>query len=64
MEFLSQRRMALEQAIDYTDDIVASRRLGATGSSAVQLAKVSGLEGLVAKNATAACREGRSNAWL
>jgi DNA ligase D-like protein (predicted ligase) len=63
-EFLSQRRMALEQAIDHTDHLLASRRLGENGLSAFQLAKARGLEGLVAKNATAPYREGRSKDWI
>lgn len=63
-EPLPTRRAALEQAIGRTQRLFASRRLGANGLKAFELAKKLGFEGLVAKNASAPYREGRSTQWL
>lgn len=63
-EALPVRRAALEDAIGTTPHLFPSRRLGDNGLKAFALARKKGFEGLVAKNAEAPYREGRSTQWL
>ena len=61
---LPERRRALEEAIDSTERLFASRRLPADGFAAFKTAQKKGWEGLVAKDASAPYIEGRSTKWL
>lgn len=61
---LSARRAELEQAIPRSGRIILSARLSDHGLKAYEAAKRKGLEGVVAKNASAPYWEGRSRDWL
>jgi bifunctional non-homologous end joining protein LigD len=61
---LPERRAALEEAIDKTDRLFASRRLPGDGLAAFKTAEKKGWEGLVAKDPAAPYIEGRSTKWL
>jgi bifunctional non-homologous end joining protein LigD len=61
---LSARRAELEQAIPRPGRIILSARLSDHGLKAYEAAKRKGLEGVVAKIASAPYREGRSKDWL
>jgi bifunctional non-homologous end joining protein LigD len=63
-EPLGLRREALEKAIRGARRAFPARRLGANGETAYALAKRRGLEGIVAKDASAPYVEGRSTKWL
>jgi bifunctional non-homologous end joining protein LigD len=61
---LSARRAELEQAIQRSGRIILSARLSGGGLKAYAAAKRKGLEGVVAKDASAPYQEGRSRDWL
>jgi bifunctional non-homologous end joining protein LigD len=67
-EPLTTRRVALEKAVgaagEKKDRIFPSARLAPNGLTAFKLAKEKGYEGIVAKDASGAYIEGRSNKWL
>jgi len=61
---LTERRAALEQQIPKSGTLFTSARLSDDGLKAYQSAKRKGLEGVLAKDAAAPYREGRSSDWL
>jgi len=61
---LTERRAALERAIEGAERTFAARRLGANGLAALRTARRKGFEGLVAKDARAPYVSGRSRRWL
>ena len=61
---LSPRRAELEQVIPRPGRIILSARLSGNGLKAYAAAKRKGLEGVVAKDASAPYQEGRSRDWL
>ena len=61
---LNDRRSALEQAIGKPGRIFLSARLSDNGLKAYQAAKRKGLEGVLAKDASAPYQDGRSRDWL
>jgi len=61
---LVERRAVLERAIRGGRRMFAARRLAPNGEKAYALAKRRGLEGIVAKDASAPYVEGRSTKWL
>lgn len=61
---LTERRAALERAIDGAERIFAARRLAHNGLAALRTARKKGFEGLVAKDARAPYVSGRSRRWL
>lgn len=63
-EPLAVRRAALEAAIQGSERLFASRRLGTNGLAAYRRAAKRGLEGLIAKDPSAPYLPGRSTKWL
>jgi len=61
---LTERRAALERAIDGAERIFPARRLAQNGLAALRTARRKGFEGLVAKDAQAPYVSGRSRRWL
>jgi bifunctional non-homologous end joining protein LigD len=63
-EPLSSRRSAMEESLDSSKIIFASRRLAENGFEAFKVAKRRGFEGLVAKDLSSSYIEKRSTSWL
>jgi bifunctional non-homologous end joining protein LigD len=61
---LSARRATLEESLDSGKFLIRAHRLAKDGLEAFRAAKRRGYEGLVAKDASAPYRSGRSKAWL
>jgi bifunctional non-homologous end joining protein LigD len=61
---LSERRVALEQAVKTSASLILSARLDADGVKAFEIAKKRGFEGLIAKDLSSKYVSGRSQAWL
>lgn len=63
-EPLTLRRQALEAAVGTVEHLILARRLAENGLTAFRVAKRSGYEGLVAKDASSPYLEARSTKWL
>jgi bifunctional non-homologous end joining protein LigD len=63
-EPLRERRRALEDAVQGSERLFPSRRLGSNGLVAYRLARKTGYEGVVAKDLSSEYVEGRSMKWL
>jgi bifunctional non-homologous end joining protein LigD len=61
---LSERRVALQQAVKPSSSLILSARLDADGVKAFEIAKKRGFEGLIAKDLSSKYVSGRSAAWL
>ena len=61
---LTERRVAMEDAIGETERLFSSRRLAGNGLEAYETARKKGWEGVVAKDTSAPYIEGRSTKWL
>jgi bifunctional non-homologous end joining protein LigD len=61
---LPERRAALEEAIDSTERLFASRRLPARALAAYATARKKGWEGIVGKDSSSPYIEARSTKWL
>lgn len=63
-EWLSGRRIALEQSVKPSASLMLSARLDRDGIKAFEIAKQKGFEGLIAKDLSSKYVSGRSPAWL
>jgi bifunctional non-homologous end joining protein LigD len=59
-----ERRVALEQSVTRSSNLILSARLDANGIKAFEIAKRKGFEGLIAKDLSSKYVSGRSPAWL